>query len=514
MVTTTVSTGCGAVEGIDRGDHLEFRGIPYAAAPIGEQRFLPPQPHAGWAGVRAAQVYGTAAPQELSPLMGVDRVSDDCLYLNVWTPAADHAQRPVLVWFHGGSYIAGCGHQLLYHGARLATSQDCVVVTCNFRIGLFGFGNFGAALGGDFPAATNVGTRDQVAVLQWVRDNIAAFGGDPACVTIFGESAGGMSVATLLGVPSAKGLFQRAIVQSGGADFVVSREDAVRVAQVALDALGESRGAQIDALLKGDVAAIVKAQRKALKLTVDRGLRGATPQFGMSLMPVVDGDFLPQRPIDAIAAGAAKDVPLLASVTRDEWNLFVYRPQPGGDHGDAAGQIDEARLLHLCERALPGHGAAALAFYRTLSGRKNNGKLLDLFCWLETDRMFRVPTHRLLAAQAAQQPLVFAAQFEWESPQFGGLMGACHVVDVPFVFGGTGSPTGQFFTGGGEVAAALADEVMRAWATFARHGKPAAIGGLDWPAFDTKCQAMHLSGQVRIDAMPSAAERAFWHFLV
>lgn len=514
MTVTTVDTSQGRIEGLDRGDHLEFRGIPYAAPPVGEFRFLPPRPHPGWSGVRTAQVYGAPAPQELSAVMGVDRVSDDCLYLNLWTPAVDGARRPVLVWFHGGGFLAGCGHQMLYHGARLASSQDCVVVTCNFRLGLFGFGNFADALGGGFPATTNVGTRDQVAVLAWVRDNIAAFGGDPGCVTIFGESAGAMSVATLLAVPAARGLFHRAIVQSGGADFVLSREESARVAQVALGALADNRGAQVDALLTGDVAAIVKAQRRAVKLSVDRGMHGLTPQYGMTLMPVVDGDFLPQRPVDAVAGGAAADIPLLAAVMRDEWNLFVYQPQFAGGRNEKAEQLDEDRLRQLFERALPGRGGQALAFYRTVRGRRNNDKLVDLLCWLETDRMFRVPTQRLLAAQAARQPNTWAAQFTWESPQFGGVLGACHVVDVPFVFGGTGSPVGQFFTGGGAAAEALSASVMASWVAFARSGVPGAFGAAAWEPYAAATgSALQIGERIEQTRMPEPAVTDFWSFL-
>ncbi len=513
MSSALVATRYGLVEGLAHNDHLEFRGIPYAKPPVGRQRFLPPQPLQPWSGVRPAQVFSASAPQELSPVMGVDRISDDCLYLNIWTPATDTANRPVMVWFHGGAYLAGCGNQGLYRGARLATTQDCVVVTCNFRLGLFGFGNFSDVLGKDFPAAPNAGTRDQVAVLEWVRDNIAAFGGNPDCVTIFGESAGGMSVATLMAVPKARGLFHRAIVQSGGADFVVSRDDAARVSGSALPALGADRDAQIHALLHGDVAAIVKAQRRAVKQTVDRGLHGQTPQFGMALLPVVDGDFLPQRPLDAVAAGAVKDIPLLASVTRDEWNLFIHQPQLAGGRNEKAEQLDEARLDQLFERALPGRGVAARALYRTVQNRQNNGKLVDQLCWMETDRMFRMPTYHLLMAQAKHQPQVFAAQFDWPCPQFGGVLGACHVVDVPFVFGGTGIAAGQFFTGGGEAAERLSLAVMRAWATFARTGVPAAVDGVAWPAFADGGAALHLAASVHVAPLIDETPKEFWDFL-
>lgn len=509
MSSAIAITANGAVEGIARAGHLEFRGIPYAQAPVGEYRYLAPRPHPGWTGTRKAQVFAAPAPQELSPVMGIDRVSDDCLYLNVWTPALDGARRPVLVWLHGGGFLSGCGHQSLYHGGRLAAARDCVVVTCNYRLGLFGFGNLADALGADFPAVHNAGLRDQVAVLEWVRDNIAAFGGDPGCVTLFGESAGGMSVATLLAVPAARGLFQRAIVQSGGADFVVSRDDAARVANAATDSLG---AACVDTLLRGEVHAVVRAQRQAVKQTVLRGLRPDTPQFGMTLMPVVDGDFLPVRPIDAVMAGAARDIPLLASVTRDEWNLFVHQPQFAGGRNQKAEQLDDIRLAQLFERALPGRGASALACYRQVRGRKDNGLVADLLCWMESDRMFRVPTQRLLDAQAAHQSRVWGAQFEWECPQFAGVLGACHVVDVPFVFGGTDGPAGQFFTGGGASAAALAETVMDGWTSFARDGIPQLRSGDGWPAWQggrvLRFGAVNGPGRLLDDGL-----RAFWDFL-
>jgi para-nitrobenzyl esterase len=510
-----VHTTAGLVEGIAREDCCEFRGIPYAAAPTGEARFLPPQPHPGWSGVRLAQAFAAAAPQEPSPVMGVDRIDDDCLFLNVVTPAVDGARRPVLVWLHGGGFLSGCGHQALYNGRALATGQDCVVVTCNYRLGLFGFADFAGVLGGDFPAARNVGLLDQLAVLHWVRDNIAGFGGNPDCVTVFGESAGGMSVATLLAMPAARGLFQRAIVQSGGADFVVAPDQARQTTQVALEALAPTRAAQKDALLRGEVRAIVRAQREAVKITVDRGLRaGQTPQFGMTLLPVVDGDLLPQRPLDALADGSALDIPLLASVTRDEWNLFVHQPQFAGGRNEKAEQMDEARLAHVFGRALPGRAAEALALYAQANGRQDNGMRVDRLCWMESDRMFRMPTRHLLVAHAARGRAAYAAQFEWACPQFGGRLGACHVVDVPFVFGVTGTPVGQFFTGGGAAAAALAQQVMASWVAFARDGVPAAINGEPFRAVrGDAVEAVRIGPVPGSTPLAGAAALDFWSFM-
>ena len=219
-VVVLVETRRGTVRGVAEGGLAVFRGLPFARPPVGPLRFRPPEPPEPWSGVRDAARFGTSASQNgalVGTLMslGISRTGDDCLYLNVWTPGADRGRRPVLVWIHGGAFILGSGSQMLYDGATLTRRGDVVVVTINYRLGALGFLRLRDRFGDRLPATGNEGLLDQVAALEWVRDEIAAFGGDPANVTIFGESAGAMSCATLLGVPRARGLFHRAILQSG-----------------------------------------------------------------------------------------------------------------------------------------------------------------------------------------------------------------------------------------------------------------------------------------------------------
>jgi para-nitrobenzyl esterase len=234
-----VETRRGPVRGVAEGGLAVFRGLPFARPPVGPLRFRPPEPPEPWSGVRDAARFGPSASQNgalVGPLMslGISRTGEDCLYLNVWTPAADRARRPVLVWIHGGAFVLGSGSQMLYDGATLARRGDVVVVTVNYRLGALGFLRLRDRFGERLPASGNEGLLDQVAALEWVRDEIAAFGGDPGNVTIFGESAGAMSCATLLGMPRARGLFHRAILQSGAANYLWPRATASRIADQVL----------------------------------------------------------------------------------------------------------------------------------------------------------------------------------------------------------------------------------------------------------------------------------------
>ena len=296
-----------------------FRGIPFARPPVGNLRFRPPEAPEPWTGVRSAREFGASAQQgDLFLHAGgwdVGKRDEDCLYLNVTTPGADAARRPVLFWIHGGIYIVGSGSQSLYDAETLVQRGDVVVVTINYRLGAFGFLHLNDLLGEEFGASGNAGTLDQLAALRWVRDNIEAFGGDPANVTIFGESAGGMSVATLMGMPSAAGLFRRAIPQSGAAHAVSTRERATQIATGLLDELGIALG---DATRLREISAgEILAARDELSGTAVGGGDGI-----MDYQPVVDGDALPQPPIEAIRAGSSANIDMLIGTTRDEWNLF------------------------------------------------------------------------------------------------------------------------------------------------------------------------------------------------
>lgn len=463
-----VETQSGQVVGIELDQVDEFRGIPFAAPPTGEKRFLGPAPVPGWSGVLEANRFQDAAWQMPNPLMGTERISDDCLYLNVWRPKGE-GPFPVMVWIHGGAYTSGSPSQLLYSGRELAASQQVIVVNLAYRLGAWGFGWF-ADLAPDMPQDANPGLRDQVAGLQWVNDNIESFGGDPARITIFGESAGGFSVASLMACPQARGLFQQAIVQSGAGDFVLPPDEASKVAEVVLSQLPGSGSAEAR-LMSCQADELVRAQLAAARQVVKRGCRDTTPQFGMTFMPVVDGDWLPDLPVNCIANGSARDVRLLAGACRDEWHLFQFAPPFNGGVGlERLRQLDWLDIEKRFKRNLPFHDQAALDYYREKVSPHEARGLLDLCSAMETDRTFVVPTVRLLDAQLSAGAPTWGFRFDWEIDAFGVPLGACHVTDVPFVFGLTQTPAGQVFTGGGEHAAALSEQVMSHWGQFA-HGR-------------------------------------------
>ncbi len=467
---TLVTTALGRLSGLQKKQVVEYRGIPYAQPPVGDKRFKRPQPSAPWQGVRRCDTYGAASLQENNALMGIASSDFDCLYLNMWVPEGE-GPFPVMVWFHGGGYVWGSPSQMLYNGEALAAQQQVIVVNVGYRLGALGFGDFSPWLN---ESDTNLGLRDQLAALKWVNEHIAAFNGKPDDITIFGESAGGFSVACLLACPAAKGLFQRAVMQSGAGDMVVSPEESQRVTASLVDALGGA-----EQLYQADATSWVKAQRPSYKLSVKRGLRDNTPQFGMTWLPQIDGDLLPDIPVNAIAKGAAKDVTLLAGTCRDEWNLFQYAlPFNGNKPLAKLADISEEKVRHNFHRALPLDKQAeqAFALYSHEPINEMRGKL-DWYAALETHRLFTVPTQRVLDAQVAAGGKAYAYLFTHESNMMGVPLGACHVVDVPFVFDLIDKPIGQLFTGGGDVAKRLASQVQGVWGALARDE------GLDVPAW-------------------------------
>ena len=497
----------GRISGITRDGVREYRGIPFAAPPTGAWRFRAPQPVTPWAGVRAAERFAPAAWQTPNPLMGTEQIGDDCLCLNVWVPEGE-GPFPVMVWIHGGAYTSGSPSQLLYQGRRLAASQQVIVVNIAYRLGAWGFGWFRDRAPG-LEAETNLGLRDQIAALEWVQRNIAAFGGDPRRVTLFGESAGGFSVATLLATPRAQPLFSAAIVQSGAADFVLAPDEAGKVADALLAALLPSGGDVAQCLRAVEARDLIRAQNASLRQLVKRGLRDSTPQFGMVYMPVVDGDLLPAVPVAAIAAGAARDKAVMAGVCQDEWHLFQYAPPFNGGVGlERFRAMDEQEIRRRMTRLLPLHGDAAWPVYQQEVTVHPLRGLMDRVSALETDRTFRVPTVRLLDAHSHAGGAAWAFRFSHEIEAFGVPLGAPHVMDVPLVFGLTETPAGQLFTGGGERAAALSQQVMDAWGRFARDGTPG------WDGWAVQRQARTLGPGPEMAPLLSPAMEAFWQSVI
>lgn len=469
---TNVRTRLGELSGLEKADVIEYRGVPFAEAPTGAWRLRAPRPLRPWTGVKACETHAPSAWQENNALMGIADPELDCLYLNLWVPKGK-GPFPVMVWLHGGGYVTGSPSQLLYQGERLAVSQQVVVVNVTYRLGALGFGNFKPWLP---ETDSNLGMRDQLAALDWVQAHIADFGGDPGQVTVFGESAGGFSVACLLACEQAQPLFRRAIIQSGAGDMVVTPEEAERISAAFVEALGGPQQ-----LLVAGRADWVKAQRVSYRMTVERGLRQSTPQYGMTWLPQVDGDLLHGLPVDAIAQGSARDKALLASVCRDEWNLFQYAlPFNGNTPMEKLLGISKDEVLRRFKRALPlGNDAEqAFAHYAQTPPHARRSKL-DWLAALETDRLFILPTQRLLDAQIGAGGQAHAGVFTHETEMFGVPLGACHVSDVPFVFDLVDKPIGKLFTGGGDDARMLAHDVQRIWGDFAR-GKP-----LDWQGWQT-----------------------------
>ncbi len=499
---SAIEISSGRLTGLSKDGVSEYRGVPFAAPPTGENRFRAPQPLNPWSGELAAEKFRPAAWQTPNPLMGTEQINDDCLYLNIWVPDGE-GPFPVMVWIHGGAYTSGSPSQLLYNGRRLAASQRVIVVNAAYRLGAWGFGWL-KEVAPTLEADSNLGLRDQVAALQWVQENIAAFGGDRHRVTVFGESAGGFSVATLMATPAAQSLFQSAIVQSGAADFVLSPDEAAKVAEALVAGLPGS-GSVADRLRQIAPRDFVRAQNGSMRQVVKRGLRTTTPQFGMVYMPVVDGDLLPQLPVAAIAAGCARDKAVMAGVCQDEWNLFQFAPPfNGGVSLDQFLGMDESEIRRRMRRQLPDHAEQAFVRYAEEVQVHPRRGLMDLVSTLETDRTFRMPTLRLLDAHGAAGGQTWGFRFSHAIDAFGVPLGACHVVDVPLVFGLTDTPAGQLFTGGGPAAAALSEQVMDAWGRFARDGDA------DWQRWPEQRLARTFGPGPALAPLVSAQMEQFW----
>ena len=498
------STDHGALRGAWHSGIARFAGIPFAAPPVGELRFRPPQPVEAWDGVRAADAFGPIAPQNpsiMDALFGGDseQWDEDCLYLNVWTPSLDGAL-PVMVWIHGGGFEMGSGSSPLYDGTSFAR-DGVVLVTLNYRLGSFGFLELGE-LDPDLAGSGNCGLLDQVAALEWVRDNIASFGGDPDQVTIFGESAGAMSVASLMAMPSASGLFHRAIAQSGAAQACRTPAQANADTQEFLGKLGlDATGADAVRALRDAAPAELLAAHAAMaaeRVTDPEGVieRTGSPMSFLAFRPVADGTVVPADPLARIAEGSAAGVDLLIGSNSEEWKLFALAAPPLPD--DAALLRRTALLVTDAE--------GALAAYRH---EVDEPTVQSLECALLTDAVFRIPAIRLAEAQAAHGT-IFQYLWTWASPALGGMVGASHAIEIPFVFDLVEDQRLHVFVGA-EAPTELSRVTHHAWIEFARNGVPGADGLPTWPAYDTGGRAtMVLDVEPEVVSDPQSTSRKFW----
>ncbi|MCP4036306.1 MAG: carboxylesterase family protein [bacterium] len=504
MADPIVTTRSGRISGETRSGLHVFRGIPYAQAPRDSLRWQAPQPVEPWSGIRNTQDWAASAPQSPAVMMLVRRLigvalreqSQDCLHLNVWAPKARKGRRPVLVWIHGGAFIMGSGSTNMYDGASLAREGDVVVVTLNYRLGALGF----LSLRDVFPeqASSNLGLRDQIAALEWVRDNVEAFGGDPENVTIFGESAGGMSVSTLLGTPAARGLFHRAIAQSGAAHNVSSRQQASHVAECFLDELGSR---SFGALEKASVSELIDAQQRT---AARMGLATGT----LPWQPSVDDDLIPEQPLASVAAGRGAQVPLMIGTNVDEWRLFML--------GDAPGRrLDDQALRRRLVRVLPKEDESAvertIQAYQGATAGRGHETPTDVWVAFQSDRIFHYPAHSLARAHSLHVPDTYTYLFDWSPPLVGNAIGACHGIEIPFVFGSYSKPVLRPLIGFGRDGRRLSNRMMSAWIRFARKGDPNHSGLPVWPTYDPETRStLTLGRKPRVLHNPFAAALELW----
>lgn len=479
---TTVLTGAGQVRGARLPSGvLRYLGIPYAADPVGELRFRPPVKPAPWSGVRDALVASPAPPQGpdqlLENVVGAGRVEtgeSSCLTVNVWSPSGSSG-RPVMVWVHGGGYVQGYGHQVWTDGARLAERYGVVVVSLNYRLGALGWLYVPELLGEEYAGSANLGLQDQIAALAWVRDNIARFGGDPGRVTVFGESAGGGSVAALLGAPAARPLLHRAVLQSPPVSAVRSVDEAAAVARAFAEILEDQAG----------VADVRKASAGQLLAAQD----ALAPRYALRdipFTPVVDGAVLPLHPLRALRNGSCAHIPVIAGTTEHEGRLFL-----AFDGERTPAQVDTALAW-----AFPDEVARerARAVYRSHEGEGARERLAALI----TDELFRAPTDAFLDAAAEGGGRVWSYLFREPTPVLGGRLGATHTLDIPYVFDvldgpGLGAWLGQ------APPQQLADAMSGAWVHFAREGAPAHHLLPVWPRFRPQERATMLLGGGRAE---------------
>jgi para-nitrobenzyl esterase len=496
MNDTVVETTYGKVRGTNSGPAFVWKGIPYASPPLGKLRFHPPQPPVAWQGVREATAFGSIAPQDFTHVKGLyrslgadnevpDPGSEDCLYLNVWSPQADAQKRPVMVWLHGGAFLVGSGSQPEYDGTGFATTGDLVIVTLNYRLGFLGFLHLGEIAGTAYTASGNCALLDQLAALQWVHENIAAFGGDPNNVTVFGESAGAMSIGALLTMPAAQGLFQRAILQSGAAHTVQTVAQATANASAFLELLGIKTD-EIDLLADLPLEKLLDAQDSFLK----------HKPLGV-MQPVIDGITIPESPETALADGKAKDIAVLIGTNRDEIKLFV--------NNGSESALDPG----IAQRVL---GDRTIEVFTTYAAARPEAGMIEIGLDMFTDYTFRIPAIRLAEHQVQHGAPVWFYRFDWPSPNT--LRSACHALELPFVWNTLGRSVFSALLGDNPPRQ-LASSMQAAWIAFARTGNPNTSDLPPWPSYDTGQRAtMLFHQQCEIINDPQGSERAVWKGLL
>ncbi len=489
-------TSSGKVRGVTIETINVFKGIPYGAPTSGQNRFMPPVKPVAWTGTRDTLAYGPTAPQT-SDNSGTTAAgspaqkNEDCLVLNVFTPGLkDGRKRPVMVWLHGGGFSSGSGSGRILDGTSLAQTHDVVVVTLNHRLNVFGYTYLGEAMGFDFAASSSVGLLDIVAALEWVRDNITEFGGDPNLVTIFGQSGGGRKVATLMSMPPARGLFHRAIIESGAVLRLTTHEDAVKQTDLLLAELGLKAG-QIRELQNVPMERLLAADAAVQKKITPRE-PGMTPNS-----PMVDGKVIPAHPWDPNGPALSANIPLLIGYAHTEETLYD-RPTP------EKLALDEAGLRERASKRLGTDPTPVIEAFRKANP---NASPWDLWILIATDHPRGTYSRELAKRKADQRgAAAFAYRYDWETPEGGGHMRSPHTIEIQFVFNNI-KIAGPIISKMRE-AYALADKTSSAWAAFARTGDPNTPKLPRWPAYSvTSRDTMLFNNDCRVAQDPDRGAR-------
>ncbi|MFD9333065.1 carboxylesterase/lipase family protein [Streptomyces sp. NPDC060028] len=461
----------GRLRGIREGGLAVFKGVPYAAPPVGALRWRPAGPHPGWQGTRDATAFGPSAPQPYreggDPVLGTHGsppFDENCLTLNVWTPAPDAAKRPVMVWIHGGGFISGSGSVPGYSGETFARDGDLVAVTVNYRLGPLGYLYFG-----EDGAGGNFWLTDQLAALRWVRENIAAFGGDPDNITVAGQSGGALSVAALAGHrPKGRPLFRRAILQSPPLGLQIpTRAESLQRTAAYLDILGVANVAQLRAV----------PWPRLIAATFE--MFGRTARWGYwstPFLPVLDGVTLDRDPAELLTGGAGADIDVLIGWTREEANFAFALSEP----------YVSATREQVLVRARDTFGNRAGQAYTAYEEARPGARPVDVLMDLITDDLFRMPALELAERRAARGRPVWAYQFNLPTPAHEGQLAAAHCLELPFVFDNFDKWAQAPFLAGlaPRVRDGLAATVHAAWISFIRTGDPNHHPMPQWNRYD------------------------------
>jgi para-nitrobenzyl esterase len=507
--TAVVETGTGKIAGYMGRGIYTFKGIPYGATTEGANRFLPPQKPKPWTGVRGCHAYGFVCPQDARTGWLNDEEAfmfdwndgaqgEDCLRVNVWTPGLDGKKRPVMVWLHGGGFTAGSGQELpSYDGENLARRGDVVVVTLNHRLNILGYLDL-SKYGEKYAQSANVGMLDIVAALEWVRDNIVAFGGDPGRVLIFGQSGGGAKVGTLMGMPAAKGLFHRAVVESGSFPLSNTPDKSQKLADLILKELGLD-ASSVDLLQTLPYAELSRASEAVMRI-MNQPMDWSFPDVRkvtatLHFSPVIDGKILPEPLFNQKAPLISADVPMIIGTTLNEFGTGMNHPEYE--------EMTDSDVAARVEAVYPAHGKQIVAAFRQ---RTPQAKPYDLLSRIISAPVRQGAINQAAAKAALNRAPAYLYWFTWQTPVFDGRPGAYHCAEISFVFSNTDRCATM--TGGGADARALSTRMTDAWVQFARTGDPNHAGIPHWEPFSSQTiPTMVFDNDLRLLLDPDANER-------